>query len=260
MSVTVLSARVRTRAGLVAATTAAAGLLVSPPAQADEHEEAAPEPAPERPVLAAPPPRLLALLPPADRFAAIAGLTTAGAESMDMEVVHVVEPGESLAGIAAQHGMDEPGGWRRLFDANPDVADPNRIAPGDELRVPHPGEDLERRELPAVATTAPPSPAPSPGEPDTATAEDVTTTEPEPGVWDSLAQCESNGDWSADTGNGYHGGLQFHPQTWSAYGGQQYAAYAHQATREQQIAVAERVLASQGWGAWPACARRLGLR
>ncbi|MDO5671027.1 MAG: DUF3235 domain-containing protein, partial [Corynebacterium sp.] len=61
------------------------------------------------------------------------------------------------------------------------------------------------------------------------------------------------------TGNGYHGGLQFSPSTWRAYGGTEFAPYAYQATREQQIAVAERTLAGQGWGAWPACSARLGL-
>ena len=77
--------------------------------------------------------------------------------------------------------------------------------------------------------------------------------------WDAVAQCESGGNWSINTGNGYHGGLQFSPSTWAAYGGTQYAPYAYQATREQQIAVAEKTLAGQGWGAWPACSARLGL-
>lgn len=77
--------------------------------------------------------------------------------------------------------------------------------------------------------------------------------------WDRLAQCESGGNWAINTGNGYHGGLQFSPSTWNAYGGQQYAAFASQASREQQIAVAEKVLAGQGWGAWPSCSAKLGL-
>jgi resuscitation-promoting factor RpfA len=77
--------------------------------------------------------------------------------------------------------------------------------------------------------------------------------------WDRLAQCEAGGNWNINTGNGYHGGLQFSPSTWAAYGGNQYAPYAYQATREQQIAVAEKTLAGQGWGAWPACSARLGL-
>lgn len=79
-------------------------------------------------------------------------------------------------------------------------------------------------------------------------------------VWDSIAQCESGGNWSINTGNGYHGGLQFHPQTWIGHGGGQYAARADLATREQQIDIAQRVQASQGWGAWPACTAKLGLR
>lgn len=93
-------------------------------------------------------------------------------------------------------------------------------------------------------------------------------TKPKPAVpqssqestWDAIAQCESGGNWSINTGNGFSGGLQFHPQTWTALGGGQYAPSAHLATREQQIAVAEKVLAAQGWGAWPACTSKLGLR
>src|SRR5688572_7841608 len=79
-------------------------------------------------------------------------------------------------------------------------------------------------------------------------------------TWDRLAQCESGGNWSINTGNGYHGGLQFSPRTWSAFGGGEFARYAYQASREQQIVVAERVLAEQGWNAWPSCSRKLGIR
>ncbi|MFB7877786.1 transglycosylase family protein [Nocardia sp. NPDC056064] len=77
--------------------------------------------------------------------------------------------------------------------------------------------------------------------------------------WDRLAQCEAGGNWGINTGNGYQGGLQFSPSTWNAHGGGEYAATANQATREQQIVVAEKVLASQGWGAWPSCSAQLGL-
>ena len=79
-------------------------------------------------------------------------------------------------------------------------------------------------------------------------------------VWDAIAACESGGNWSINTGNGYHGGLQFNPGTWAAYGGTAFAPTADLATREQQIAIAERTQAAQGWGAWPACTARLGLR
>jgi cell wall-associated NlpC family hydrolase len=73
------------------------------------------------------------------------------------------------------------------------------------------------------------------------------------GEWDRVADCESGGNWAINTGNGYHGGLQFSSATWSAYGGGEYAPEAQKATQEQQIAVAERVLARQGRGAWPVC-------
>ena len=79
-------------------------------------------------------------------------------------------------------------------------------------------------------------------------------------VWDSLAQCESGGDWSINTGNGFYGGLQFTASTWAAYGGTEYAPTANLATREQQIAVASKVQQGQGWGAWPACTASLGIR
>ncbi|MFJ2819331.1 transglycosylase family protein [Streptomyces sp. NPDC087294] len=78
------------------------------------------------------------------------------------------------------------------------------------------------------------------------------------GVWDRIAQCESGGNWHINTGNSYYGGLQFSASTWRAYGGSAYAATADGATREQQIAVATKVQAAQGWGAWPVCSARAG--
>lgn len=77
-------------------------------------------------------------------------------------------------------------------------------------------------------------------------------------TWDKLAQCESGGNRSINTGNGYYGGLQFSPTTWKAFGGAEYAPSAHQATRAEQIAVAEKVLAGQGWNAWPSCSKKTG--
>ena len=71
--------------------------------------------------------------------------------------------------------------------------------------------------------------------------------------WDEVAACESGGDWSINTGNGYYGGLQFSQQTWEGYGGTEYAATADQASKSQQIAIGERVLEGQGAGAWPNC-------
>jgi len=76
-------------------------------------------------------------------------------------------------------------------------------------------------------------------------------------AWDKLAQCESGGNWSINSGNGYYGGIQFNASTWHAFGGE---GLPHQASRSEQIAVAERTLAAQGWNAWPACSRKMGLR
>lgn len=78
-------------------------------------------------------------------------------------------------------------------------------------------------------------------------------------TWDKVAECESSGNWAINTHNGYFGGLQFTQQTWEAYGGTRYAPRADQATRAQQILVAEKVLAAQGPGAWPVCSLRAGL-
>ena len=83
---------------------------------------------------------------------------------------------------------------------------------------------------------------------------------PSGSVWDRLAQCESGGNWSINTGNGYYGGLQFSRSTWQAYGGGQYAPTADKASRSEQIAIAKKTQASQGWGAWPACTKKLGIR
>jgi uncharacterized protein YabE (DUF348 family) len=79
-------------------------------------------------------------------------------------------------------------------------------------------------------------------------------------TWDALAQCESGGNWAINTGNGYYGGLQFSSSTWQAYGGGAYASTANLASREQQIAIAEKVRAATGgYGSWPACSQSLGL-
>lgn len=78
-------------------------------------------------------------------------------------------------------------------------------------------------------------------------------------VWDRVAACESGGNWSINTGNGFYGGLQFSDSTWDAYGGERYAPTANRASKAQQITIAQKVLASQGPGAWPVCSQRAGL-
>jgi hypothetical protein len=116
---------------------------------------------------------------------------------------------------------------------------------------------------PTTTTTAPPT--------TTTTAPPVTAppaTEPPPpssgafgdpnnyATWDALAECEASGNWAANTGNGYYGGLQFSLSSWQGVGG---VGYPHENSREVQIEMGKRLQASSGWGAWPACSRELGL-
>jgi hypothetical protein len=103
---------------------------------------------------------------------------------------------------------------------------------------------------PKPVAAAPAAPAPAP--------QSVVTYDGNT-VWDALAQCESGGNWAINTGNGYYGGLQFSLSTWQGYGGGEFAAYPHEATREQQIIVAERLRAARGYQPWPACRLKLGL-
>ncbi|AZM52438.1 peptidoglycan-binding protein [Streptomyces sp. WAC 01529] len=79
----------------------------------------------------------------------------------------------------------------------------------------------------------------------------------EKGPWHCLAQCESNGRWDTNTGNGFYGGLQFWQPTWEEHGGLAYAPRADLATKEEQIKVAEKVRRTQGWKAWPACSKKV---
>ncbi len=106
-----------------------------------------------------------------------------------------------------------------------------------------------------VAHAAPPPPAPGPSSSRVPyeCAEDQWP-------WGCIAECESGGRWNVNTGNGFYGGLQFWQPTWEAFGGLKYAPRADLATREEQIAVAQEVVAVQGWEAWPVCSKRYGLK
>ncbi|MGZ8475432.1 MAG: transglycosylase family protein [Candidatus Limnocylindria bacterium] len=103
-----------------------------------------------------------------------------------------------------------------------------------------------------IRTVATPRPVPVAGAP-------VDAPPLDGNVWDLLAKCESGGNWAINTGNGYYGGLQFNYSTWLSNGGGQFAEYAHLATREQQILIAEQLHARRGFQPWPACSRKLGL-
>jgi LysM repeat protein len=161
---------------------------------------------------------------------------------------YVVKPGDTLSRIA-------PSNWRAVAVAN-DIANPDLIFPGQVLRldvsassdVPAYSETEAESETEAAASAAT-EPAPAPGA--------APVSEAGGGVWDRLAECESGGNWSISTGNGYYGGLQFSQGSWQAAGGSGNPANA---SREEQIRVAENLRAQQGWGAWPACSSKLGLR
>lgn len=161
-----------------------------------------------------------------------------------------VQPGDSLIKIAAENQTTYP----RIFDANENIQDPDIIHPGDKLRIPLPDEKLPSRPLPIKQPVAPVARQRS--------APQTEISAPAPAiadgsVWDSLAQCESGGNWSINTGNGYYGGLQFSLRSWQGVGG---TGYPHEASREEQISRGQMLQARQGWGAWPACSSRLGLR
>ena len=166
-----------------------------------------------------------------------------------------VRPGDTLSQIAA-HEYGRAADWPAVWWANRhQVPNPGLISVGQRLRLP--GKPRVRAWLARAAQAEAASTAAAPAAGGQASAP-VTAAGPVPasssGVnWAAIAACESGGNWGANTGNGFYGGLQFTQGTWNAYGGGQYAASANQATPGQQMAVANRVLAGQGIGAWPVC-------
>jgi hypothetical protein len=115
-------------------------------------------------------------------------------------------------------------------------------------------------EPPPPPTTEPPTTEPPPTEPPPPPPPDSGGGLGDPNsyaTWDALAECESGGNWQINTGNGYYGGLQFSLGSWQAVGG---TGYPHEHSRETQITMGQRLYASSGWGAWPACTAQLGWR
>jgi LysM repeat protein len=177
-----------------------------------------------------------------------------------------VKQGDTLSKIAKKAKLSS---WRPVWDLNKKIKHPNLIYPGQKLLLPAKGEKVKHRPLPALAVTrvvssersaAPATRSVAPATSGSSRRSTATRSAAAPAsgsVWDRLAQCESGGNWGINTGNGYSGGLQFAQGTWAANGG---SGSAHNASRAEQIRVAERVRASQGWGAWPACSAKLGLR
>jgi LysM repeat protein len=182
------------------------------------------------------------------RAAAAAAIATVGlvgfAGVAGANTPYTVKPGDTLSRIA-------PGNWREVAAGNgirnPDliyvgqVIDLSATAPAPAYRSTRSQPQSSHRSAPARSSSRPRASSSSAGGT----------------VWDRLAQCESGGNWSISTGNGYYGGLQFTQGSWAAAGGTGNPA---DASREEQIRVAQNLQAQQGWGAWPACSRALGLR
>ena len=110
--------------------------------------------------------------------------------------------------------------------------------------------------LPPTTTTPPPPPPPPVAAQPVATGSGYNDPS-NPAAWDRLAGCESGGNWAANTGNGYYGGIQFSLSSWQAVGG---TGYPHEASRETQIAMGQRLWNQGGWSHWPACSSQLGYR
>jgi LysM repeat protein len=167
-----------------------------------------------------------------------------------------VESGDYLSKIAEANGTS----YHRLYYANTNIDNPDLIFPGEQFRVPTAEEQLTPRPLPesapaevkaqvqaeASSTYTAPAPRPQVAAPSVANGS----------VWDSLAMCESGGNWAINTGNGFYGGLQFTLSSWAAVGG---SGYPNAASREEQIMRGQMLQARQGWGAWPACTAKLGI-
>lgn len=197
---------------------------------------------------------------------ALGAIAPSAAHAAEGSQTVTVQQGDSLSKIANAHETT----YVRLFNANPNIAHPDVIHPGEDIRVPAPDEQLADRALPAApVAVAPSAPAAQTYAAPVAPAQQAapapqrsaTTTQPaapaNAGVWDQLAACESGGNWSINTGNGYYGGVQFSQQSWEAVGG---TGLPSNASKAEQIARAEQLKAIQGWGAWPACSAKLGLR
>lgn len=174
-----------------------------------------------------------------------------------------VQSGDSLTKIAKRYKTK----YTRIYYANTKIKHPDLIYPGDKLKIPNKDEKLKKRPLGTSkrgVTNSNGFPKqtnePTPQQP-------VYRSQSQPAsakvssaggsAWDRLAACESGGNWQINTGNGYYGGLQFSLSSWRGVGGQ---GYPHQASKAEQIRRGEMLRASGGWGHWPACSAKLGLR
>jgi LysM repeat protein len=158
--------------------------------------------------------------------AAFAAISVLGLAAPALATTHQVLPGDTLGELASRYGQSVSS-----------LAAANGISNYDVIYV---GDTLEVSGSGVAASSVESSPAPS-------------FSGGWSADWNAVAECESGGNWSINSGNGYYGGLQFAQSTWAGYGGTSYAPTANLASPAEQIAVAEKVLAAQGPGAWPNC-------
>jgi len=188
----------------------------------------------------------------------------------DQEIKKVtVRSGDSLSKIAKRNDTT----YKRIFYFNKSIKNPDVIHPGQKLKIPSKNQKLKARTVAVVKVAPKPfvaaaDPATS-KKPETTTAPAAATYTAKPkyvaratssasgSTWDRLAACESGGNWQINTGNGYYGGLQFSLSSWRGVGG---SGYPHQASKSEQIRRASMLKANGGWGHWPACSAKLGLR
>lgn len=165
-----------------------------------------------------------------------------------------VQPGEYLEKIATANQTTS----LRIFYANTTVTNPDLIYPNQQLRIPEASETLAPREVPVNQTIATPTAqeATAAATPAPRRAATANYSAGDGSVWDRLAACEAGGNWAINTGNGYYGGLQFSLSSWRGVGG---SGLPSDASREEQIMRGQKLQASSGWGAWPACSAKLGL-
>lgn len=175
------------------------------------------------------------------------------------QVIVEVDKGDSLSKIANAHSST----YQRLFYANVFIAHPDVIHPGEQIRIPSADEELVERPLPAntvhtVEKANKTSNTSSRNKQQTKPKHNsIPVVSGDTSVWERLAACESGGNWSINTGNGYYGGLQFSAGTWRSVGG---SGLPSQASKQEQITRGQMLQARSGWGQWPACSSKLGLR
>ena len=180
---------------------------------------------------------------------------------------YVVKSGDTLSRIAGRQGL---GSWRPLFDANPSIKNPDLIFPGQRLDIPSGSGHVRHRSfathhssvrhpqrVSTFRTSTSDSGTSHRRHHGSGSSSQSSGSVASGGVWDRLAQCESGGNWSINTGNGFFGGLQFTQSSWRAAGG---SGSPQNASRSEQIRVAQNLQKMQGWGAWPTCSRKIGLR